>query len=1558
MHLEHDAAEKRARFRKWLSSAAALSILARDTLLDDQRSSPPAWIFEHPIFSDWLANPNPSSNTIWISGTAGFGKSVLAAYLTESLKKKFADAPVTFFFCKEKEDAGQVHQIVRTLLQQLIAQSSAMSQRVMTIWEADEDIADLNANYRDYYQKLLLPILQTFRSVSQKPIFIIIDGLDELRESRLSEALALIEALQADSSLRVLLTSQPTKTINAALRTTVHLSLTGDDNLDNVETFVKGGLNETLTTLFNEIGVDPIKYFREKCLGMFLWVRAILDLIGPIDVNTDLQKILDNPPRSIGELYQKVLERLFCDLNEIELPWIQEIITWTVMSKRDLTLAEIEVAILLSGETNIKLSKSRVLNIEATLNKCATILRVTVNPSTKVKTIGLIHDSFIRFITNPNLPGPSGLARCFLVVKAEADCRLAAACISHLCNETLEIESGEIIPDERRKRLNAQFPMFNYATAYWAKHMNHKGTLKMQQQIALAVSNFLLRENFRNWITSVMAYTYNAYQGALYDPLSLSIPTSIRDAVGWIVQSPSFTEKILSSICDSCPSLYRRISLNNNLPTALAPRTLIRRWCAAIVAEVWKVGDPRRWEISFRCFEISRNLGLSEEEIDGKLQFENVVRMVAALAHSSSRKNPFRWLANEANVYIHNGRLESQTLADSALRLALESATGAEKAVVLTRLSSCFTNVYCYTDSLEDLNKSITYAENALETAETYRQYDYFHYFEPLSRQLFLRSKRTVQFASDAADRDWRRAVKLGMQALRLALAYDTYIEPVSPVVRSPEDSDWKSLPLLRYSSTESNEPIFHPSVFDVLNTLSFGFSIQPTNPTNPSQLDDLRELIDTCKKALTSMTEHNPAFWSTLGHALFSLHTTASRARKTSAEQQHQNAEDSASGTHSHQQPPNSTSASQELPSTELQESIECYRKALSLTPDDHPGLPMYTASLAAALLEIHGSGTHLDEAIDCWRRAIDMTPDGQMEFFEYLYKLGSSLRRRNGSITDTTEAMACCRKVIDLAPERHIYLPFAAYQLGIILTDVELVADVTEAIECHRVAIKYLPKGNPQFHSFANRLGIAFYQRADPPDDYTHALEYYQQAAESVSKEHQSYPIYVANAADALRRRLHDGDISKAIDNYRETLQLRSETDVDIPRYEHSLALALRERAWDGDLDDAIEHIQKALAYPGGSAKHYEYHNVLGLILRSRNGAGDLDRSVQCHRRALELFSERDEKSSHILENSLATAFYDRKADGDIRKAQQSYLRAIEIATRGDATSSEIAIYAHNLGNTYTVDDTKTDDLEIAVVWYQKAVELECEDHLSLARYLTSLVATLLLLGRGVDAIDFARIAIALTPEDHPQQPVGYQLLAECLRSDVDSIKYVDDGSWIPGNWLHDHDDRLGVSVPLNGLFTPTRSITIADESVSAVTWAIELSRRQKNDEQMAHSFGILSECLMGRYTLSKRIDDLEEADIAIRNIFRSKWRKDIKTRLFDMVRFGAVCLKRYVVAESQPSDALITFMEMADEISGIDSGSDGEVFGRMVRAMKSLMQCLLSKVAVEGNGRSLEY
>jgi len=146
----------------------------------------PSWIFRHPRFVDWLQNPGSTSdNTLWLSATAGFGKSVLAAYLTKALKDKFPTSPVTYFFCKEKSDLSEGHQIVLTILKQLSAYSSGVSAHVQQIWEQDDSIADLTADYGDFYENLLLPVIDLFHSTSSERIFVIIDGVNELPQSRM-----------------------------------------------------------------------------------------------------------------------------------------------------------------------------------------------------------------------------------------------------------------------------------------------------------------------------------------------------------------------------------------------------------------------------------------------------------------------------------------------------------------------------------------------------------------------------------------------------------------------------------------------------------------------------------------------------------------------------------------------------------------------------------------------------------------------------------------------------------------------------------------------------------------------------------------------------------------------------------------------------------------------------------------------------------------------------------------------------------------------------------------------------------------------------------------------------------------------------------------------------------------------------------------------------------------------------------------------------------------------------------------------------------------------------
>jgi tetratricopeptide (TPR) repeat protein len=387
-----------------LSSVAKASTNERDKLLEFQTASPPSWILQHSAFADWLASPDIQNNPIWLSGTAGFGKSVLAAYLSKALKEKYPNTPIIYFFCKDKGGLNDVDQVIRTILYQLCGYSSAVRKRVKEVWAAEDSISDESASTQDFCQKLLLPAIQAFRSETTETILVLIDGLNELPKIDVDRILDLIMLLkdlgrQSDQPLiRILVTSRPTANINAKLNDAVRVLLTSKDNNDNIETFVRKRLNSNLAERFTVTKIDPVQYFRGRHRGMFLWVKEMLEYLATMVSDIDLKTILQNPPREINELYQKILARLYVDL-EPELPWVKKIISWILVSKRDLTVAEIEGAVIFSRETDSATAHLGGVYIEATLSKCGAILQVVDSGgSGNSKTVSLVHDTFKEFI--------------------------------------------------------------------------------------------------------------------------------------------------------------------------------------------------------------------------------------------------------------------------------------------------------------------------------------------------------------------------------------------------------------------------------------------------------------------------------------------------------------------------------------------------------------------------------------------------------------------------------------------------------------------------------------------------------------------------------------------------------------------------------------------------------------------------------------------------------------------------------------------------------------------------------------------------------------------------------------------------------------------------------------------------------------------------------------------------------------------------------------------------------------------------------------------------------
>jgi len=490
--------QRKDQFRAWLSTSANSVLTERITLLEHQRKSQPNWVLELPQFKRWHEDENAETNILWLTATAGYGKSVIAAYLTQKLVEIHPSCGMSYYFCKDKDGPREGHELLRTLLYQLSETSEALESKAQSIWSSNRSIADLSANIEYIFDNLFLPCISTLPR--DEPIFVVIDGFNELPRAQMERILAVVRMFQrlyANSdipALRVVLCSQPIKSEKTGA--TLHMSLTSLDNLDNIEWFVKNTISQDIANLFKQGGVDPINYFREHSRGMFLWVSLILRDLETMDTYEDMKEILDNPPDKINDTYQSILERLHRDNHRSGKNWIREIITWVVTSKRDLTLPELEAAILVSQ------GKREFRDFRATVGKCSAILQVVRSTRANQHIVTLVHDTFKQFITNADQStGPRYNANIFLVRPAQAEAMIASSCLSYLGHNAFD----DICSDDESLETRVQtYKLCLYAAQFWGAHT--RGEAESLPCIRQAVFQLLGSENRRNSILQMTGY--------------------------------------------------------------------------------------------------------------------------------------------------------------------------------------------------------------------------------------------------------------------------------------------------------------------------------------------------------------------------------------------------------------------------------------------------------------------------------------------------------------------------------------------------------------------------------------------------------------------------------------------------------------------------------------------------------------------------------------------------------------------------------------------------------------------------------------------------------------------------------------------------------------------------------------------------------------------------------------------------------------------------------------------------------------------------------------------
>jgi NACHT domain len=226
----------------WLSGSAETKAKERNKYLSLQESTSPSWIFGLSEFVAWLEKCRDKRN-MWLSGTTGFGKSVLAAYLTAEIFER-TQLSVVYFFCKDNELLNTADQIVRTIVYQLTSKSPAVHASVKALWAGNRPFLDGTAPLKDIVQILLVNALDL--SADDQPVYFILDAVNECPKSSLPDIVSLLGYLQDIANLRIIVTSQPTEEIATTLRNWNHIELHSSYHEKTIESYVSNQLTPTL----------------------------------------------------------------------------------------------------------------------------------------------------------------------------------------------------------------------------------------------------------------------------------------------------------------------------------------------------------------------------------------------------------------------------------------------------------------------------------------------------------------------------------------------------------------------------------------------------------------------------------------------------------------------------------------------------------------------------------------------------------------------------------------------------------------------------------------------------------------------------------------------------------------------------------------------------------------------------------------------------------------------------------------------------------------------------------------------------------------------------------------------------------------------------------------------------------------------------------------------------------------------------------------------------------------------------------------------------------------
>ncbi|ERS96506.1 hypothetical protein HMPREF1624_07422 [Sporothrix schenckii ATCC 58251] len=261
-------------------------------------------------FIRWYAASG--SEQLAIVGDMGQGKTVAMAFLIDELSRRnerqLPRPKICYHYCRDDETGQAIH-IFATLILSLLAQLSGLK-RVFFEWYKRTEVSGIYDPAKNT-KKLEEFLHQTVQSLD-RPLFIVIDGLDECDRASRNTVLESLNALsQKTPSLKVLLSTRPEEEILVRLNETARIYLVSNAERDRI--IVRKLVERQLHFLAKDVKDLVFEKLSLLARGSAIWTRMVIELIEVrrIRAIAPMRAFLENipPPGQLSELYVNIFSR-------------------------------------------------------------------------------------------------------------------------------------------------------------------------------------------------------------------------------------------------------------------------------------------------------------------------------------------------------------------------------------------------------------------------------------------------------------------------------------------------------------------------------------------------------------------------------------------------------------------------------------------------------------------------------------------------------------------------------------------------------------------------------------------------------------------------------------------------------------------------------------------------------------------------------------------------------------------------------------------------------------------------------------------------------------------------------------------------------------------------------------------------------------------------------------------------------------------------------------------------------------------------------------------------